>query len=109
MYGRRVSNSHPRVGTYGCVDELNAALALARATAKQDFVRENILLIQQDLVIVMGELATAVDDLPREVKDGYLLVTSGMTAKLDKLAREIEEEHISFKGWATPGTSVHTA
>lgn len=109
MYGRRVSKSHPRVETYGTVDELNAALGLARATAEHDFVRANLLLIQNDLVILMGELATAVEDLPRYVKDGHTLVTSGMTAKLDKLVHEIEAEQFSFDGWATPGSSVQTA
>ena len=109
MFGRRVSKCHPRVEAYGAVDELNAALGLARATAEHGFVRENVLLIQRDLVILMGELATAAEDLPRYVKDGYTLVTSGMTARLDKLVREIEAEHISFKGWATPGTDVHSA
>ncbi len=109
MYGQRVPKSHPRVETYGTVDELNAALGLARATAEHDFVRENLLLIQKDLVILMGELATAVEDLPRYAKDGHVLVTSGMTAKLDKLVHEIEAEQFSFEGWATPGSSVHTA
>ena len=40
MYGRRVSKCHPRVEAYGAVDELNAALGLARAGAGDDFVRE---------------------------------------------------------------------
>ena len=31
MYNRRVSKCHPRVEALGCVDELNAALGLARA------------------------------------------------------------------------------
>ena len=109
MYGRRVAKGHPRVEAYGCVDELNAALGLARATAEQDFVRENLLLIQQDLVNLMGELATAVEDLPRYVKDGYTLVTSPMTHRLEALVKEIEAQSISFKGWATPGASVHSA
>ena len=43
MYGRRVSKFHPRVEAYGCVDELNAALGLARATVEHAFVRENVL------------------------------------------------------------------
>ena len=34
MYGRRVPKSHPRVEAYGTVDELNAALGLARATGR---------------------------------------------------------------------------
>ena len=41
MYGRRVAKNHPRVEAYGTVDELNAALGLARATAEYDFVRAN--------------------------------------------------------------------
>ena len=109
MYGRRVSKCHPRVEAYGCVDELNTALGLARAMAEHDFVRNNLLLIQKDLVNLMGELATAVEDLPRFVKDGYTLVTSQMTHKLDALVREIEAQSISFKGWATPGGSVNSA
>jgi cob(I)alamin adenosyltransferase len=109
MYGRRVSKCHPRVEAYGSVDELNAALGLARASAGHDFVRENLLLIQKDLVILMGELATAVEDLPRYVKDGYSLVTSQMTHKLDALVKEIEAQKVSFKGWATPGATPHAA
>ena len=109
MYGRRVPKNHPRVEAYGCVDELNATLGTARATASADFVRDNLLMIQKDLVILMGELATAVEDLPRYVKDGYSLVTPEMTAKLDKLVTEIEAQKVSYKGWATPGASVHSA
>ena len=109
MYGRRVSKCHPRVEAYGCVDELNTALGLARATAEHDFVRDNLLLIQKDLVILMGELATAVEDLSRYVKDGYSLVTPPMTVKLEQAIREIESQNISFKGWATPGATVHAA
>lgn len=109
MYGRRVAKSHPRVEAYGTVDELNASLGLARASAAQDFIRGNLLVIQQDLVVLMGELATAVEDLPRYVKDGYKLVTSAMTHKLDALVKEIEAQSIAFHGWATPGATMHAA
>ena len=109
MYGRRVSKCHPRVEAYGCVDELNAALGLARATAEHEFVRQHLLHIQQDLVNLMGELATATEDLPRYVKDGYTLVTSQMTHKLDGVVKEIEAQSISFKGWATPGATTNSA
>jgi cob(I)alamin adenosyltransferase len=109
MYNRRVPKTHPRVEAYGCVDELNVAMGMARATALENFVRENLELIQKDLVILMGELATAAEDLPRYVKDGYSLVTPELTAKLDKLVREIEAQEVTFKGWATPGASAHSA
>jgi cob(I)alamin adenosyltransferase len=109
MYNRRVPKSHPRVEAYGCVDELNAALGLARATADDAFIRDNLLAIQKELVILMGELATAVEDLPRFVKDGFSLVQPAMTAQLDKLVQEIEAQRVGFKDWATPGASVHSA
>jgi cob(I)alamin adenosyltransferase len=109
MYGRRVSKCDRPVEAYGTVDELNAALGLARATASQDHIRVWILLIQQDLVSLMGELATAVEDLPRYVKDGYTLVTSAMTHKLDAVVKEIEAQSITFKGWATPGNTHNAA
>ncbi|MDB6121931.1 MAG: ATP/cobalamin adenosyltransferase [Pedosphaera sp.] len=109
MYNRRVSKCHPRVEAYGCVDELNTAIGMARATAEHDFVGRNLLLIQKDLVILMGELATAVEDLPRYVKDGFQLVTPELTFKLDTLVQEIEAQKITYKGWATPGASVPSA
>ena len=75
MYNRRVPKNHPRVESYGAVDELNTALGLARATAEHDFVRQHLLAVQHDLVILMGELATLPEDLPRYVKGGFTLVT----------------------------------
>ena len=83
MYNRRVSKCHPRVEAYGAVDELNAAIGLARAGAEDEFVRESLAAIQKDLVRLMGELATAVEDLPRYVKDGHEPVASGMTNRLE--------------------------
>jgi cob(I)alamin adenosyltransferase len=103
MYGRRVPKNHPRVETCGAVDELNAALGFVRATAEHDFVRDNLLAIQKDLVVLMGETSVALEDLPRYVKDGHSLVTPGMTAKLDALVREIESQNADLKDWAMPG------
>ena len=109
MYNRRVSKCHPRVEAYGTVDELNAALGLARASAQQEFVSGNLLVFQKDLVTLMGELATGTDDLPRYAKDGFTLETAELTAKLDKLVAEIEGQSITFKGWATPGATQSSA
>src|SRR5262245_9674837 len=109
MYNRRVSKCDPRVAAYGTVDELNASLGLARATAEQEFIRGSLLAIQRDLVPLMGELATGIEDLPRYVKEGYSQVTPDMTARLEKIVREIEAQDITYKGWATPGSSVNSA
>lgn len=109
MFNRRVPKNHPRVAAYGAVDELNAALGLARATADAPFVRQHLLATQQTLVILMGELATLPEDRDRYVKDGYKLVTPEVTAALDALVKEIEAQSVSFKGWATPGATLNSA
>jgi cob(I)alamin adenosyltransferase len=91
------------------VDELNAALGLARASATEAFVRDNLFWIQKNLVDLMGEIGVLMDDLPRYAKDGFSLVTPEMTAKLDALVREIESQNVIFKGWATPGATKNSA
>jgi cob(I)alamin adenosyltransferase len=109
MYGRRVPKNHPRVEACGTLDELNSALGLARATATEKFIGENLFWIQKSLVDVMGEVGVLTEDLPRYAKDGYALVTPELTAKLDALVQEIEAQNISFKGWATPGATQNAA
>ena len=110
MYNRRVKKSHPRVEAYGSVDELNAAIGVARAQATDEWLSGQLLAIQKDLVVLMGELATAPADGERYVKDGYQLVTPILTSKLDQLVADLEAQKISFQGWATPGgTSLSAA
>jgi len=109
MYNRSVSKCDPRVEAYGSVDELNAALGLARAAAEDDFARQHLAVMQQELVPLMGELATAEEDLPRYVQDGHTLVTPDMTARLEELVGQIERAKVSAKGWATPGANAAAA
>jgi cob(I)alamin adenosyltransferase len=109
MYNRRVSKCHPRVEAYGTVDELNAALGMARASTTTRWLGEEIYRLQKDLVVVMGELATQVEDLARYAKDGFSLTTPAMTQHLDQLAKSVESQKISFKGWATPGANPVSA
>jgi cob(I)alamin adenosyltransferase len=109
MYNRRVSKCHPRVEAYGAVDELNAALGLARASARQPFVSDRLLQMQKSLVALMGELATEPVDLPRYAKDGFALVSPEMTAQLDRMVSEIEAQKPPSQGWATPGANLSAA
>jgi cob(I)alamin adenosyltransferase len=110
MYNRRVIKCHPRIEACGSVDELNAALGMARAhAASTEFVAENLLAAQRDLIILMGELATATEDLDRYVQDGFELVTPAKTARLDQLVSDIEAQKVSLQGWATPGATILAA
>src|ERR1041385_3187919 len=98
MYGRRVPKTEARVEAYGSVDELNAALGLARANASDRFLAEQILAIQNELVIVMGELATAAEDLDRFQRDGFQRTSAAMTDRLTDLVHQLEKDRSQTLG-----------
>lgn len=56
--GGRVSKTHPRVEAYGDVDELNAAIGLARAIELMPRIDEVLVPIQRDLFSIGALLAT---------------------------------------------------
>lgn len=56
--GGRVPKTHPRVEAYGDVDELNAALGLARAIDMMPRVDEILVSLQRDLFAIGALLAT---------------------------------------------------
>lgn len=110
MYGRRVPKTDARVDTYGCVDELNAALGVVRVTAGGGFIAEQILAVQKELITVMGELATAPADLERYVKDGFELTSTQMVDRLTALIDDLEKNKLlHYKGWAIPGNTAISA
>jgi cob(I)alamin adenosyltransferase len=110
MYGRRVPKTDPRVDAYGCVDELMAALGLARAMCDDEFVGEQIIAAQKDLIIVMGELATAPEDRQRYVKDGFRLATTAMVDRVTGVIVDLEKDKSLYpKDWVIPGASAASA
>ncbi len=107
MYGRRVPKTDPRVETYGCVDELTAALGLARASCRDEFVSKEILAVQKDLIVLMGELATSPEDLDRYVKDGFKLTTGPMVDRLTGVIVDLEKDKSLYpKDWVIPGATT---
>ena len=110
MYGRRLSKADPRVDAYGCVDELNAALGLARSVAADNFLSEQILAAQRDLIIVMGELATAPSDHERYIKDGFRLTTTEMVDRITSAIFDLEKDKSLYpKDWVVPGGTAVSA
>src|ERR1700736_2510939 len=109
MYGRRVLKTDPRVDAYGCVDELNSALGLARASANDAFLAEQILAVQKELVVVMGELATASEDMDRYLKDGFQRTNAAMTDRLTGVVDDLEARLGKFKHWSVPGATIDSA
>ena len=109
MFNHRVSKTHPRVETCGAVDELNAALGMARAVSESSSVKNDLEQVQRELVGLMGELATLPSDLERYAKGGYAVISAEMTGRLEGLIKVLEAQNISFKGWATPGANLAAA
>jgi cob(I)alamin adenosyltransferase len=110
MYGRRVPKTDPRVEAYGCVDETTAALGFARAATTDKFVSEQILLVQKDLITVMGELATAAEDRDRYQRDGYKLTNSQMVDRVGTAIQDLEKDESLYpKDWVIPGSNSVSA
>lgn len=110
MYGRRLSKADPRVEAYGSVDELSAALGLARSIATDNFVVDQILAVQRDLIVVMGELATASPDHERYTKDGFHLTTTEMVDRLTAVIFDLEKDKSLYpKDWVVPGATPISA
>jgi cob(I)alamin adenosyltransferase len=110
MYSRRVPKADPRVDAYGCVDESTAALGLARSISNQKFVSEQILAAQKDLIVVMGELATAPQDRERYAKDGFHLTTAAMVDRITAVIVDLEKDKSLYpKDWAIPGRTAVSA
>jgi cob(I)alamin adenosyltransferase len=110
MYGRRVSKNDPRVEAYGSVDELNAALGLARASSQNQFVSEQILAVQKDLIVVMGELATAPEDRDRYLKDGFKVTSAEMVDRIGGVIVDLEKDKSLYpKDWVIPGGNALSA
>jgi len=104
MYGHRLPKSDPRVDAYGCVDELTAALGLARSISTDRFISDEILAAQKDLIVVMGELATAPADQERYAKDGFHITTSAMVDRITAVINELEKDKSLYpKNWVIPG------
>ena len=110
MYGRRVSKNDPRVEAYGAVDELTAALGVARAACDDEFGAEQIFAGQKDLINVMGELSTLPEDRQRYVKDGFQVVNSKMVDRVGAVIVDLEKDKSLYpKDWVIPGSNAVSA
>ena len=110
MYGHRVSKGDARVDTYGCIDELTAVLGLARSVGTNKFVSDEILAIQKDLIIVMGELATAPHDRERYAKDGFQVTSPAMVDRITSVIVDLEKDKSLYpKDWVIPGATQLSA
>jgi cob(I)alamin adenosyltransferase len=109
----RVSKAHPRVDAYGEVDELNASLGVARASAAVDPDIDGALLhIQRDLFAVGAQLADPAEKLAERVSKA--VVGEADVERLEQLIDRLESElpplrRFILAGGAPAGAALHLA
>ena len=109
LFGKRIAKTSLRIAALGDVDELNAALGLARAASRNEEWVNLIDTLQSHLVNLMGQLAYLPEDEERYLEKAYQAIT---TADLDWVvdrAHHYEGMGIRFTGWATPGAEGSVA
>ena len=89
LHGGRVPKDSPIPVACGDVDEAQAALGLARATATAGSELDRLLVgLERDLWVLMAELATAAEHRDRLVA-GRTSVTAGMVSALEPLIDDL--------------------
>jgi len=63
--GQRVPKYDPRPETYGVLDEASSALGVARATTNNQKIKDIILSVQKDLLIMGAELSSVPEDIQK--------------------------------------------
>ena len=103
LFAKRIAKTSLRIDALGTVDELNAALGLARAATHDAEWISLIDTLQEKLIGLMGELATLPEDAALYVKKGYATLTPADLEWVIAEARKHEGRGIRYTGWARPG------
>lgn len=106
--GGRVPKSHPRVDAYGEVDELNAALGLARALEPMPRIDELLVPIQRDLFAIGALLATPNLEKMRQHLE-KARVDEARVAQLEQAIDDADVELEPLRAFILPGGSPKAA
>ncbi|MFK7851713.1 MAG: cob(I)yrinic acid a,c-diamide adenosyltransferase [Akkermansiaceae bacterium] len=103
MFGRRISKTSLRFSALGTIDELNAAIGLARVADAEGTHTELLDRLQNLLFGLMGQLACLPEDQHRYSEKGYAEVSLDDLNWLTKTAKRIEATGVKMTHWAVPG------
>jgi len=102
---QRVPKYDPRPDTFGTVDEATSALGLARAASTDPKVKDIIYQVQQELYLLMGELATP----PENYEKMGLRMTIEHVQRLEQVEESIKQEVQIPNKFIIPGDSLDGA
>ena len=101
----RVAKYDPRPDTFGTVDEATSALGLARATTQDPKVKEIIYRVQNELYLLMGELATT----PENYEKMGLRMTADHVQWLEQVEESLKQEVEIPNKFIIPGDTLDGA
>lgn len=105
--GGRVSKSHPRVESYGTVDELNSVLGLARSATDDPALDAILADLQNELFRLGADLATPLTDKPD--KPHVLRMPAGAATRLEAVIDACETDLTPLTNFILPGGCVAAA
>ena len=106
--GGRVSKTHPRVEAYGDVDELNAAIGLARAIEPMPRIDEVLVPLQRDLFAIGALLATPDHDkMKRQLEKAS--IDERRVTEMEHAIYDGDRELEPLKAFIIPGGSAKAA
>jgi len=103
MFSKRIAKTSLKIDALGAVDELNAALGLARAAEVDAEIVAIVDGIQARLVGLMGQLATLPEDEARYLEKRYATLGEADLGWVIETARDYEGRGVRFTDWARPG------
>jgi cob(I)alamin adenosyltransferase len=106
--GGRVPKDHPRVEAYGEVDELNAAIGLARSIEMMPRIDEVLVPIQRDLFSLGALLATPHPDKVRQQLE-KARIDDDRIAQLERAIDDGEAELEPLTAFIVPGGTPKSA
>ena len=102
VFMREVSKASQRVCAYGALDDCSATIGLARSFADSELASK-LLNIQEKLVFLMTELATAKEDFQKLVEKNIRLLGDEDLSELESQIDELESDGSVFQGWTHSG------
>jgi cob(I)alamin adenosyltransferase len=107
--GPRVAKDHARIEAYGTVDELNAAIGVARSAGAGKPIDDQLCQIQSELFSIGAELAT-----PNPDQHGTRLIGESHVQRLESWIDQHEEglpplKHFILPAGSETATTLHLA
>jgi cob(I)alamin adenosyltransferase len=103
--GQRVPKYDPRPETYGVLDEASSALGVARATTKNQKIKDIILSVQKDLLIMGAELSSVPEDIQKLTRR----IGEGDIKRLEEIIDELQKNITLKNEFIYPGETPVSA